>query len=278
MEQRIGYSRLANHVLPFNYGNNVMNQLGVPGINVDADSSGMSLFNVSGFQALGDSGSIPIINYNNIYQYALTMTKVHDHHTFIGARPHRPAHDAVPERFPKGSFSFDSNPTSNGAGSGGNSVASLLAGYPSSTSRSKTLYWPDFHGGEYGFYIQDDWRVSRKLTLNLGLRYDIITPLVRGSRPGLQPRFRRELRCSRVRRRSHCQPDHEERRRADRFQRLLAASRLRRHPHSQDRAPRRLRNQLLPPGQRQQPGDAQRKLRKHAELHDHSQYCEQPAI
>ena len=179
MEQRIGYSRLANHVLPFNYGNNVMNQLGVPGINVDADSSGMSLFNVSGFQALGDSGSIPIIDYNNIYQYALTMTKVHGTHTFKWGT------NLIDRRMmqfqsgsPKGSFSFDSNPTSNGAGSGGNSVASLLAGYPSSTSRSKTLYWPDFHGGEYGFYIQDDWRVSRKLTLNLGLRYDIITPLI----------------------------------------------------------------------------------------------------
>jgi Carboxypeptidase regulatory-like domain/TonB dependent receptor-like, beta-barrel len=179
MEQRIGYSRFANHVLPFNYGNNVMNQLGVPGINVDADSSGMSLFNVSGFQALGDSGSIPIIDYNNIYQYALTMTKVHGAHTFKWGS------NLIDRRMmqfqsgsPKGSFSFDSNPTSNGAGSGGNSVASLLAGYPSSTSRSKTLYWPDFHGAEYGFYIQDDWRVSQKLTLNLGLRYDIITPLI----------------------------------------------------------------------------------------------------
>ena len=50
-----------------------MNQLGVPGINMDADSSGMSTFNVSGFQTLGDSGSIPIIDYNNIYQYAADM-------------------------------------------------------------------------------------------------------------------------------------------------------------------------------------------------------------
>src|SRR5260370_601624 len=39
MEQRFEYSRFPNPVLPFNYGNNVLSQLGVPGINVDADSS-----------------------------------------------------------------------------------------------------------------------------------------------------------------------------------------------------------------------------------------------
>jgi hypothetical protein len=155
-----------------------MTELGVPGINIDADSSGMSTFSVSGFQTLGDSGSIPIIDYNNIYQYGAAMTKSQGNHTFkwgtnlIDRRMMQFQSGAA-----KGSFSFDTSPTSNGAGSGGNAVASLLTGYPTSTSRSKTLYWPDFHGAEYGFFVQDDWRVSRNLTLNLGLRYDIITPL-----------------------------------------------------------------------------------------------------
>jgi len=179
MEQRLGYSRFANHVLPFNYGHNVMSELGVPGINVDADSSGMSLFSVSGFQALGDSGSIPIIDYNNIYQYAMSMTKVHGAHTFKwGTNIINRRMMQFQSGSPKGSFSFNSNPTSNGAGSAGDAVASLLTGYPSSTSRSKTLYWPDLRSTEFGFFIQDDWRVSRNLTLNLGLRYDIITPLM----------------------------------------------------------------------------------------------------
>jgi hypothetical protein len=178
MEQRLGYSRFANHVLPFNYGHNVMSELGVPGINVDADSSGMSLFSVSGYQALGDSGSIPIIDYNNIYQYAMSMTKVHGAHTFKwGTNIINRRMMQFQSGSPKGSFSFNSNPTSNGTGSGGDAVASLLTGYPASTSRSKTLYWPDLRSTEFGFFIQDDWRVSRNLTLNLGLRYDIITPL-----------------------------------------------------------------------------------------------------
>jgi outer membrane receptor protein involved in Fe transport len=106
------------------------------------------------------------------------MTKAHGAHTLKwGANLIERRMMQFQSGSPKGSFSFDSNPTSNGAGSGGNSVASLLVGYPSSTSRSKTLYWPDFHGAEFGFYIPDDWRMSKRLTLNLGLRYDIITPL-----------------------------------------------------------------------------------------------------
>src|ERR1700736_5924574 len=139
----------------------------------------MSTVSVSGFQTLGDSGSIPIIDYNNIYQYAAGMTHSRGNHTLKwGTHITSRRMMQFQSGSAKGSFSFDSNPTSNGAGSGGNAVASLLVGYPSSTSRSKTLYWPDLRSTEFGFYVQDDWRVSRKLTLNLGLRYDIITPLI----------------------------------------------------------------------------------------------------
>ena len=179
LEQRLGYSRFANHVLPPNYGNNVMNGLGIAGINVDADSSGFSTISVSGFRSLGDSGSIPIIDYNNIYQYAAAMTKSAGNHTIkFGANIIDRRMMQFQSGSAKGSFSFNSNATSNGAGSGGNAVASLLVGYPGSSSRSKTLYWPDLRSAEFGFYVQDDWRVSRKLTLNLGLRYDVITPLI----------------------------------------------------------------------------------------------------
>jgi len=179
LQQRLGYSRFANHVLPPNYGNNVMAQLGVPGINIDADSSGMSTINISGFQALGDSGSIPIIDFNNTYQYAADMIHSRGSHTLKwGANIIHRRMMQFQSGSPKGGFNFDSNPTSNGAGSGGNAVASMLTGFPSSTSRSKTLYWPDLRSTEYGFFVQDDWRVNQKLTLNLGLRYDIMTPLI----------------------------------------------------------------------------------------------------
>src|SRR4029077_9091874 len=81
---------------------------------------------------------------------------------------------------PDGEWSFNSGYTQQvlGAASSvtqGNGVASFLLGIPASGDVSRTFasatasaYW--------GFYLQDDWKVSRKLTLNLGVRYDVDVP------------------------------------------------------------------------------------------------------
>lgn len=76
-----------------------------------------------------------------------------------------------------GDFTFDPNftqmnPTASTTGTQGSAVASLLLGAPSSgiiqyTPRLGYL-WRYYAG-----YVQDDWKVSQRLTLNLGLRYDI---------------------------------------------------------------------------------------------------------
>ena len=177
LQQSLSYARLANHTVPPNYGNNVDDQLGIPGANVDDDSSGLSPISVSGFRGLGDGTSTPITDYNNIYQYAASVTKIAGQHSFkIGTNLIFRRLMQFQSNQAKGQFTFNSQASSDGNGNGGNAIASLLLGYPASTVRSKTLYRPDFHAAEYGFYAQDDWRVSRKLTLNLGIRYDIITP------------------------------------------------------------------------------------------------------
>ena len=83
-----------------------------------------------------------------------------------------------------GTFNFSrhytsTNPTSNNpnAAAGGNPFASFLLGYPRSASLTLAeepyLYWS---GNYLGVYVQDDWRVSGNLTVNLGLRYDLERP------------------------------------------------------------------------------------------------------
>jgi hypothetical protein len=82
-----------------------------------------------------------------------------------------------------GQFTFDSaytrGPLDNSAtspGSIGQSVASLLLGLPGSASISRSSDYIE-QSGSWGFFVQDDWKVAQKLTVNLGMRYEFETPL-----------------------------------------------------------------------------------------------------
>ena len=86
--------------------------------------------------------------------------------------------------YPNGYFSFDQDVTAqipfqttdaNGNGYFGNSFAGLLIGYGDSGSINVSQSVAD-KSKETGFYLQDDWRASRKLTVNLGLRYEWSSP------------------------------------------------------------------------------------------------------
>ncbi len=82
--------------------------------------------------------------------------------------------------YPNGYFSFDQDvtaqiPYDTDNGIQGNSFAGLLLGYGDSGSINVTQSVAD-KSKETGFYVQDDWRVNKKLTLNLGLRYEWSSP------------------------------------------------------------------------------------------------------
>lgn len=77
-----------------------------------------------------------------------------------------------------GSFSFNTaftrGPNAQ-TGAGGNSIASLLLGYPASGSISIVQPFSSPHHYS-GVFVQDDYRVNRTLTLNFGLRWDVERP------------------------------------------------------------------------------------------------------
>ena len=47
--------------------------------------------------------------------------------------------------------------------------------------RTETIRYVNQHYPYYGFYAQDDWRITRKLTLNYGLRYEFTQPPISGT-------------------------------------------------------------------------------------------------
>src|SRR5437667_5256832 len=78
----------------------------------------------------------------------------------------------------QGLWGFDSAPTNSGTGTGGgHAFASFLLGYPTDVRRLYTPGSPVYHTNEPSAYVQDDWRATSWLTVNLGLRYEVYTPI-----------------------------------------------------------------------------------------------------
>jgi len=78
---------------------------------------------------------------------------------------------------PNGLFAFTASGTASGlAGAGGDALATLMTGYVDNWSRYEIPPFTATQNYQVGLFIQDNWRVTPKLTLNLGFRYDVETP------------------------------------------------------------------------------------------------------
>jgi len=79
---------------------------------------------------------------------------------------------------PNGLFAFTNGGTASGtAGVGGDALAGLMIGYVDNAfSEYEIPPYTSTRNYQFGGFVQDNWRVNSKLTLNLGLRYDVTTP------------------------------------------------------------------------------------------------------
>jgi hypothetical protein len=119
----------------------------------------------------GDGG--PFVVPQSSYQYADTLSWVHGKHSFRfgGNIIRRDVSFFISDFRGKGFFNI-------GPGTGdftGYEVSELLAGFIDNYSVSVPNN-VDTRSWETGYFAQDDWKLSRRLTLNLGLRYDLYTP------------------------------------------------------------------------------------------------------
>ncbi len=166
-----------------NSGINANTAFGGPG-NVNTSTpgtSGLALiqFQNGGYAALGDGFALPTAYWDTNYQYNGAMTWTKGSHTLKFGASALDRNWSTFQILFKGNFNINSAQTSSAAanGAGGNSFASLLTGNYNTATRNMALAAPQYKSWELGEYIQDNWRVNSKLTVNLGLRYDIFTPI-----------------------------------------------------------------------------------------------------
>ncbi len=177
-EAKVGKLFFDTRSLPETFGQNIATEYGLQGVNIDERTSGLPNFTVAGYTVLGDPRFVPILLKNDTWQAQASLTNVRGAHNLkAGFALARRSFAPIQSNDGTGLYSFTAAATNNGAGAGGDAAATFLLGYPFQVSRAHLVVETTLETWEPSLFVQDDWRASEWLTLNLGLRYDIFTPL-----------------------------------------------------------------------------------------------------
>ncbi len=164
-QARFGYTRRGLNQTALQNGN-----ITVPGLPANSFASVLPTFTVTGYQQIGPTPGANSNFTTSVTEYMDTFSLVRGRHNIkFGADVRREALDALNPPNPAGLFAFTANGT-------GNSLASLLLGEVNAFSvdiQSAPLL-ERAHFAE--FFAGDEWRVSGRLSLNMGTRYTLNFP------------------------------------------------------------------------------------------------------
>lgn len=146
---------------------------------VDNSTPGMAQISLTGYTALGLGSTLPNNADSQNRQLVADLSWLRGKHSLkTGVNLNwLQSHLSNPNQA-LGVFSFDGSYSRNTQTlREGNSIADLLLGLPYQAQVSTPSYMNQ-RAPWYGFYVQDEWKVTSRLTLNLGLRWDIRLPWV----------------------------------------------------------------------------------------------------
>ena len=139
------------------------------------DGNAVPNFKITGLQATG--GQASSLSKNGTFQILEALTWTKGQHTMKFGADYRYLTGLYTNVFATsrlGSYTFNSSVLSSLLGnSAATPFASFLLGYPDSTTIATVLQADtSSYSSHYGFFVQDDWKISKSLTLNYGLRYE----------------------------------------------------------------------------------------------------------
>ena len=180
-EARFGYSRFFNSTGTYSaFNTDTVGSLGIPGLQsglpVTWGVPAISL-NGDGFSGFGDNTDGPYANDNNTLQFVDNLSWIHGKHTFrFGFEYNRQNYNQVGNQFSRGNFVFQPNATQSSTKTGGDAFAEFLLGDLYQSTVAVAIANANFQRNAYAAFADDTWKVTPKLTLSLGLRYELTPP------------------------------------------------------------------------------------------------------
>jgi hypothetical protein len=165
--------------LPAKYGIKAIPQL--------SENGGLPAFGFSGLQTLGSNAFLPSDEVTSTFQVTDDVTKIYGKHTFkMGIEYQHVKFSTLQPPWSRGQFNFDGVYTDIPQVGGGNTGRAQMLLTPTASSVANGVPYvggpnsvfvsnislTDNGKNYYGTYVNDDWKITPKLTLNLGVRWD----------------------------------------------------------------------------------------------------------
>jgi len=189
----IGYQRMDQTVTGEGFGKDFGSILGVPGVSGTGAASGFPNVDIGSYQGLGVPGWMPAFRTEESYTMSHNVSWIKGAHSFrfgFDGVNHRMSH-FQPElgAGPRGDLSFYGNTTvlgPSGSPDDFNAYASFLLGNVDEMQKSLQYILMTPREWQFGWYGQDRWQVSNKLTVSLGLRYEDYPLMTRAHGKGIE--------------------------------------------------------------------------------------------